>query len=281
MKTRTIYLFCAFALIGISASVPEMLTSGAPPASTGAPQEKTCATSGCHSDKPLNNGPGNISINFNNGVLQYEPGKIYDIMVTLSQDSIKRFGFELVALKNANDSNTGEIIITDTDKMQIVSAMGKKYITYKYPGTNPVSDGKGQWQFKWKAPDNNEGPITFYTAGVAANNNAVQTGDDTYTNKLVIGSFPLSVSNYPTSSSEIILKNASKDAITIQYFLQQKSSIEISIFDIQGKLNATIVNEMAQTGDYLETYPIHAKGGIYIMKIRINNRVYSQKICIL
>ena len=42
---------------------------------------------------------------------------------------------------------------------------------------------KNQWTFKWTAPTNDVGPITFYAAGNAANGDFSTSGDYIYTQK--------------------------------------------------------------------------------------------------
>src|SRR5688572_5140306 len=75
-------------------------SDGAPVSSTGAPDESTCALSGCHSDFPVNSGTAFSEINVEGSAGTYIPGKTYKITTRISDPGIIRFGFQLVALNS-------------------------------------------------------------------------------------------------------------------------------------------------------------------------------------
>jgi hypothetical protein len=184
-------------IIGILGSLVPLLISGttdtnsmaAPMGVTGAPGELTCAKARCHTGADLNSGAGKMDISFGDANANYEPGKTYSKTITLQQQNIRRFGFEVVAL-DKNQQSMGTITFKDQNRMQLMPGenqfTGRTYLTYRYPGTDPFSVNTGQWSFTWKAPDKNEGPITFYAATVAANDDGTDKGDEVYSKSLTI-----------------------------------------------------------------------------------------------
>lgn len=157
-------LLFVFALHKIAitfASVP-------PTSKTGAPGEETCFTSGCHLLGILNPPNAGIEIMFNNGTNSYVPDSVYVVSVTVTDSVMKIFGFELTAL-DSNDLRVGAFVILDSSNTYALMATGREYITH-FLATDPINVGAGffTWQFEWIAPAVNAGPITFYTAGVAA-----------------------------------------------------------------------------------------------------------------
>lgn len=205
--TATTFLFVGYKNLGSGdGSHPGTMSGGAPSASTGAPSEKHCASSGCHSEFAPNSGVAKLAVSLeSNGIKEYEPGKTYPITVSISNPGIIRFGFQVVALKNTDNSNAGTIKLLDAERTQILPGYGtiadRRYITYTYEGTNAVSNGYGEWSFEWTAPETNEGPITFYIGSIAANDDGTDEGDHAYSRKIILDAPSVSWSITPTVSS--------------------------------------------------------------------------------
>ena len=185
----TILLFLIGTII-ISSSRSMIKSNGAPVASTGAPKDMTCAKSGCHEGSMINTGEGQLNFTFNNGNHTFIAGKTYPITIELKQKDIHRFGFQLVAINDADSSNSGNITITDALRTQIFQGVkqnsDRQYVTYKYLGTEQVDNGVGRWTFNWTAPKNIAGNITFYYGAIAANNDGTDSGDWVYHQKTQI-----------------------------------------------------------------------------------------------
>ncbi len=199
--TLLLILFVAFAFVAFN-DLPRIMSNGAPAASTGAPYEKNCATSGCHSDFSINSGNAELSVSIENGITQYETRKTYPITVSISNPGLVRFGFQVVVLKNSDNTNAGTIKLAETLRTQIIEGYGalseRKYITYTYQGTDAVSAGLGKWTFDWTASETNEGPVTFYAASIAANNDGTDSGDHSYTKQLMLEFHETALSVLPT-----------------------------------------------------------------------------------
>src|SRR3954469_10215379 len=190
MNKKIIYLAIVMLPIFIMAKMPEKLSFGAPVSSSGAPGEVTCANSGCHDESPINQGAALLQVEMGNNLTKYIPGKTYPITVRIAESGVKRFGFQLVALKNSDNMNAGDMSITDAFRTQVITndiaVQDRKYVTYTYDGTEPSAPGIGEWTMNWTAPDKNVGPITLYIASVSANNDNTDNGDHVYTTSVTL-----------------------------------------------------------------------------------------------
>jgi hypothetical protein len=184
-------LLCSFvAAIGfVSFTYPGAKSTGAPASSTGAPGEFTCNTVGCHDDELVNQGGARLWLENKELESGIEPGKIYSIKASISRKDTRRFGFELVALTE-DGKQAGSFILTDKSRTQIIfndsELKDREYLTYTYQGTRAFANDLGEWTAQWQSPKKIEGKITFYLAGVAANDDGTDKGDEVFTYQKVI-----------------------------------------------------------------------------------------------
>ena len=190
IKPKHIVVSLSIAMsIAIMAMIPEKSSSGAPASHTGAPGEATCATTGCHDDNSVNSGKAQLTIDMGTA-MNYEPGHTYPITIRITEPSVERFGFQILALKNDDNSIIGTFQLTDAKRTQFIKnqydLQSREYVTYTFNGTDAVSTGVGEWTVNWKAPSSNVGPITFYASGVSANDDETDRGDYVHTKNIVI-----------------------------------------------------------------------------------------------
>ncbi len=152
------------------------LTGGPPDEKTGAPNESTCASAGCHSGNVLNTSGGALMLTVPE---TYEPGEIYKIVVNLSRTGQSKWGFQMTAL-DADGARAGTFAADDAANTQVSEANSKQYIKHTAAGTAGANDAHS-WEVEWTAPDADIGPITFYAAGNAANGNFNPIDDYIYT----------------------------------------------------------------------------------------------------
>jgi len=124
---------------------------------TGAPGEGNCA--GCHSSFGLNSGNGTVSVL--NVPMDYVPGEVYTLMVTVSDPGLTRWGFEL-AVKDADNDQAGIISVTEPSLTTTGSSGGITYLKQRAAGTFNGQADSASWEFEWTAPDIGTGPVTFY-----------------------------------------------------------------------------------------------------------------------
>lgn len=187
MIKRIIYLSLLAIPLFIMAKRPEKSSSGAPASHTGAPGEGNCSTVGCHDDNSVNSGAAILDIEMGN-ITHYVPGQTYSIKVRITEPSVERFGFQLVALNTSDQSNAGTFQLTDMVRTQTVKnqyqLQNREYVTYTYNGTDAVSTGLGEWTVNWQAPANSNDGVTFYASGVSANDDENDQGDHVYTKSI-------------------------------------------------------------------------------------------------
>ncbi len=190
MKNKFIIIPLVLVAIFIIAASPQRSSSGAPGAHTGAPGEKTCATSGCHDDNSVNSGAASLSIEIGESITNYVPGKTYAVKVRIAETNVNRFGFQLIALNGKTKSSVGSFQITDALRTQIVlnskEFNDREYVTYSFKGTDATSAGASEWLVNWIAPSTNVGPVSFYAAGVSGNDDMTDKGDRVYTTSKVL-----------------------------------------------------------------------------------------------
>jgi uncharacterized repeat protein (TIGR01451 family) len=182
LKILVVILFAAF--IGVvlltdnSANPRARAFSSGPPAGyTHAPGELDC--SDCHTTPAQST--GTISLN---APQHYTPGQTYDITVThaTADPTRVRWGFELTAL-DAADQKAGALAPADAFT-QILNGQGpfpaRQYIEHTAAGNFSGQQNGATWTFKWTAPSEDVGAVTFYVAGNQANGDGNSSGDNIY-----------------------------------------------------------------------------------------------------
>ena len=154
------------------------LTAGPPDEKTGAPNETTCASVGCHAGNALNASGGALMLTVPE---TYEPGEVYTIIVDLSRAGQSKWGFQMTAL-DGDGARAGGFAPDTAAKAntQASETNSKQYIKHTAAGTAGANDAH-KWKFQWTAPDADVGPITFYAAGNASNGNFNPIDDYIYT----------------------------------------------------------------------------------------------------
>ncbi|HQY66012.1 MAG TPA: hypothetical protein PLD38_01920 [Pyrinomonadaceae bacterium] len=155
--------------------------SGPPASRTSAPGEQNCTS--CHNP---GTGAGQFSIT---APASYTPGQTYTIQVRhINADTTrKRWGFELTSLANNAMAGTFANIAATT---KIIAGSGRSYIEQTTAGTFQNQLGGATWTFNWTAPTTNVGAVTFYAAGIQANNDGSESGDQTYTTNTIVQAPP-------------------------------------------------------------------------------------------
>jgi uncharacterized protein (TIGR03437 family) len=146
-----------------------------PSRQTGAPGENNCTS--CHDTAAVNSGGGTVTLT---GLpASYAPSQAIPLTVQVAQTGLSRFGFQVTAI-DSTGKQAGTIVATDTARTVLstgtVGANLRQYIGQTSAGTNA-----GSWSFTWNAPATPVGTVTFYVAGLTANNDGDTPGDFTYT----------------------------------------------------------------------------------------------------
>ncbi len=272
----TIFLFCISIIIS-------SYVSGPPAGSTNAPGESSCSGPGCHSGTP-NTGPGFAELTIMGGVPTnnfYQPDSNYNMMPYLIDNTKIKGGFQVVA-RLSNGSNAGTSTITMPINTQLISSGGYDYVEQTATGAGePSSLNMHDWMYNWKAPSAGAGTVTFYLSGVAANDNNAPSGDDIYTDTLVLyedvtGIHDLSVKNNFTI--EKVYPLPANDIVNIDFKSSKSVSLNIYVTDTKGR--KVITDSPIKISPPSQTYQLNIaelNGGIYLININQTGKTTLQK----
>jgi uncharacterized protein (TIGR03437 family) len=219
MIARTLLLLSVFS-VGLYADA-----SGPDPGLSGVPGEVGNCTN-CHGAgaSSVNKNGGSVSIAFPKGQ-SYIPGEVQHWIVTVTDSSARRWGFQAAARKasatstlaggfKSSDANT-QVICSNTsfNRAQATttgactSSFPLMYVEHTATGTRLGTTGSITFEFDWTAPATDIGAVTVYIAANAANgNNQDDSGDHIYTASYTLQP---SVNTGPVISSNGIVNGAS------------------------------------------------------------------------
>jgi uncharacterized protein (TIGR03437 family) len=181
-------LVCS-ALAGIVPVILWAHAAGPDARNTGAPGDSTCAQSGCHTGTAVNGGGGKVEIAFPNGQ-SYTPGQKIRLQVTITDSAARVYGFQASARLNSNLANAqaGTFTPADGTTQVICSNNNSRPSSGACPSGSPLEfiehtapKTSGTFTFDWTPPTTDQGNVTIYVAGNAANGNNQNTGDHIYT----------------------------------------------------------------------------------------------------
>lgn len=255
--------------------------AGAPASCSGAPGEITCANAGCHDSFQPNIGFGKRTIQLNNGLGSYVPGQSYTVNITAEDDQVTQFGFQWVALDQAG-KNAGTPSLTNTDRTAIVGGSGplgdRRYVTQTANGSTTVKPGSDSWSFTWQAPATDVGPVTFYVATVAGNDDGMALWDLVYTDSLVLSS--------PSAIEKIIAPapfemKLSRDHASVLLEVQALSaaSVTVEIMDLSGKRAWSKAWDLAAGSNTFRITPTLPEG-LYLLSLGNRTHRISQRLLI-
>lgn len=283
MNKKIIYLAILMVPILIMARMPEQLSFGAPVSSSGAPDEVTCANSGCHDDSKINLGNALLQVKVGDNTTKYVPGKVYPITVKISEPGVKRFGFQIVALKNNDHLNAGDMSVTDIARTQVITndiaLQDRKYVTYTYPGTEPSAPGEGEWTMNWTAPEKNVGPVTLYIASVSANNDNTDKGDHVYTTSLILNpDDDASVHDQSDNMQSTVLFNNSSKELSVSLQLSNEKQVKCLLYTIQGRLVKNLFDEKIISAE--KRIVLDVPNGVYLVRLLSGQSQKTTKIVV-
>lgn len=288
MKRKNLISIAAFLSVFLFANYTVYKTAGSHPGSTGAPGDKTCAQKGCHEDASVVINPVGVNtFNFSSIDSSYIPGQTYTLTINVQKPATTKFGFELVALKDADTTDTGLLILIDAVRTQLINSVAsngsRNSITHKTAGTPALSTNSTQWAFKWVAPSIGTGPVTFYYATNCTNDNGANTGDAIYLSSFKIkekGAISVK-ENSNISDLKFYYDNNSREII-LNYNIKGEHSVKLKAYDNGGKLICEIPasNFSGQQNGKLRMPDNLAKGAYLIQLIIDNQKTTTKKIII-
>ncbi len=273
MKKGLLLVFGFSGIFILQSSINKQISSGAPSASTGATGEQACNMSGCHDDKSLNSGTATFTMEVAG---EAKMGDLVPVKIKISDPGYVRFGFQVTALDESG-KNAGEFIITDSLRTQTLGDNLKfpdrQYLTYTYYGTMDKT-GSIEWEALFKPSA--KGKITFYAAGISANNDGQDMGDYTYTlSKAMTVGAASSISRTEAQNSLQFVENGMGFVLLNPDFLEIKS---VKFTDLSGKLIGSTYFDKT-LGTYIIEKPA-TKTGLIVAAIETHEKLINQKIYI-
>jgi hypothetical protein len=279
-----IAIFAFFIFRGVSYSNKNF----APVGNTNAPNETSCARSGCHSSFSLQqNMMDRISITAN-GVevdanFTYTANTTYNMRYEILQPK-SRNGFSLTVL-NASNQFVGTLAAPGAPNAQLSNGSGanssRKYVGHT--NTSAVS----VWDFTWTAPSDSQ-VISFYATSNLSNNNDNTNGDSILA---IIRTFTMESSSdtiVDTTGTAIFSRNLIEELTIInnptekqnlQFSLEvvDVKSFSFELYDLNGK--QMIKDErVLHTGKQIISIPVEVSNGLYILKVSSQGRSASYKV---
>ena len=160
-----------------------VLTDGTAYSGGPAEQGRTCATAGCHNSAAPMEQEGWITIDADS--LGYQGDSLYTLTIRATDPNGATFGF-MASPQNSSGNQMGGFIAGGAG-LEVKG--GSKYITHTVP--NVDGSGTMTWSFEWLAPSAGSGPVTFYAAINAANNDGGTFGDQIHTTTLTVPERPV------------------------------------------------------------------------------------------
>ncbi len=245
---------------------------------TGAPGSPACHS--CHSGTP-NTGTGILNLSYSDSLDTYTPGDTELFSVSINQTSIDKFGFAITARKASDNSSIGTFIVLDPVNTRKFTDAGDFYFSHTPCGADATTIGSLTWQFKWKAPSSNVGNIKFYIAGLAANHNHATSGDYTYTDTLTVSpAASTDIKQFLLEKSFQIFPNPNKGRFSVQYDLNEPSTVGLKVINMAGKeVFTTKKRNQSQGLMQIEVNTALSKG-VYQVILDINGSILQKKLVI-
>ena len=253
--------------------------SGPPAGNTNAPGENTCfASPACHGGAP-NTGPGFAEITIMGGIPTgnfYLPDSSYDMMPYVVDTAKLKGGFQAVA-RLTNGLNAGTITITEPTNTQLISGGGYDYAEQTTSGAvQPVMSNMHDWMFNWKAPSAGAGTVIFYVAFVAANGNNAPSGDNIYTDTLVLYEGTVGINDLNTTPNftiEKVYPLPARDVVNVNFKTNKNLILNVSVLDVKGRTviaPKTITIGLTNTIHQINIADL--TGGIYFINVHQNGK---------
>ena len=250
---------------------------------TGSQGELNCDD--CHNSYGnSNSGTGTIYVTSTMSNWQYVPGQTYTVNVIIKQTGKPLFGLGFEALTSTN-TNAGSLVITNSAKTQIktktVSGVTRNNVVHQFNGG--LHADSAIFTFNWVAPTTNIGNITFYFAGIAANNNGSENNDYAYhSSRVVTPASATGILEQNKSISEFKSYINSEGRIAIEFQSAATDQPRINLYDMKGRMISSQLIDSHSIGEVKSSISIPAelKSGSYIVSILSKNQKLSSKLFI-
>ncbi len=250
---------------------------------TNAPGEQNCTT-GCHNSFTLNTGGGSVVISCPTMPnWEYVAGTTYPISVTVAKTGVNTYGFDFEA-SLASGANAGTLQVTSSTEMKTLNGnVGgnlRTTMTHKAVGTGT---GSKTFNFNWIAPATSVGTITFYAAGVCANNNGNNKGDYVYTTNQAITPLNTGIAAVSGEIKDLsVFPNPATDYVNVHFANKSNQAVKVELYDMNGRFEELLLNNTETSGIKMFRFNFNEKyaTGLYLLKVSAGDEVSYRKIYI-
>jgi len=183
MNVLRAHAVLGLAVVAFATTNAMAFRSGPPSGRTGSIASGGSSCTDCHGATV-----GNGTVEILGAPAGYELGATYDLTVRVSDPDQAGAGFQ-ISVEDAVGTHVGTLSLIDATGTQLNTS---DYVNHTSTGVdNAVSAWAGNgnsadYPVRWQAPASDVGPITFWAAGNAINNNFSSSGDRIYlTNETV------------------------------------------------------------------------------------------------
>lgn len=238
-----------------------------PLANTGAPNETTCAKSGCHNGGSFT---GTVELTGLPDTIQFNTS--YTLTLTNKSNAV-RAGFQLTALDGSN-VKCGTLTAGTGVNVATMNSIARQYA--RQSDYKTLSAGSTSWTFTWKSPATAaSNKATFYFTSLCGNGNGKETLDNVLQGTKTVFFKQSVAANEPTWASEIkVFPTTTDREITVA--LPENSEFEAQVFSASGQLVAQQV-----FSKNLETVEVADwQSGIYFLKISRNGEQVTRRFVV-
>lgn len=278
LKKITVLTLLAFLITEALTFNSAFTNSAKPPlGKTGAPSE-TKACNDSHGGAP-NTGSGKIEISFN-GATSYSATKTSKLTVTVTDATKAKFGFEILAFDKSNKS-VGTFVANSAEKVGVAKAGSGKQYAFHNPAKTTNS-----YSFDWVAPETvGTGDITFYAAGIAANNNGANSGDLVYTTKATLTELIDGIDLNPAHNAVTMFSanfNPLTKNLTANIGTNSMVNSHLAVYNLQGQpVSILLDNKILAPGEHQYNADLSAlPSGFYLVVLNNEGKTTAQRIVI-
>ncbi|MFK7935181.1 MAG: choice-of-anchor V domain-containing protein [Saprospiraceae bacterium] len=232
-----------------------------------------CGNSFCHDDGQFSPTLDIQLLADGTPVENYVPGETYTLAVTINASgSPAEYGFQAVAL-DESDANTGSFGTPVSGQQITTLGNGNSY--WEHQGAQNTN----AFEIEWTAPADAAGAITFYSAGIAANDGNGSGGDGAANSSLSVAPMVSSVFGVEALPVQVqISPNPVQDIANVQISTAERSELQLNIFNTNGQLVQNQTANVAAGDHQLEVNTTDLAAGIYHLQLTDGERVKTVKM---
>ena len=232
----------------------------------------TCAA--CHNTGTFNPSLSIELMQDGQSVDSYSPDAIYTLRYTVmaSAGTPSTYGVQSVVLSNDGNNNIGTFG-TPSAGARVADISTRKYFEHSAASSSNV------FEIEWTAPEAGSGEVKIYAAGITADANGTNAGDNGVANTLLLSELTSGVLTRETLPVNIIASpNPMGDVMQLYIEGEVSGRFQLELIDFSGQSIFTENIEL-QAGENVFTKDISTlSGGIYLLKITDGEKVSILKV---